>query len=80
MSNREYVVVAGWDAEAEVWIVESSDIPGLFIEAETLDQFREVVEDVAAELLEANTDIGDASGVPVFVKLPASIQPKPAAA
>ncbi len=80
MAKREYVVVAGWDAEAEVWIVESSDIPGLCIEAQTLDEFREVVEDVAVELLEANTDIADASAVPVFVKLPASAEVNPATA
>lgn len=30
-------VTAVWDPEAEVWVAESDDVPGLVAEAETLD-------------------------------------------
>jgi hypothetical protein len=33
--DRSITVKAAWDAEAEVWYIEHSDLPGLHIEAET---------------------------------------------
>ena len=33
--GRNITVKAAWDAEAEVWYIEHSDLPGLHIEAET---------------------------------------------
>lgn len=48
-----YTVKAVWDAEAGVWISQS-DIIGLHIEAPTLDEFEDVLADVAGELVAAN--------------------------
>ena len=33
--GRSITVKAAWDAEAQVWYIEHSDLPGLHIEAET---------------------------------------------
>ena len=35
--SRTYHVEARWDSEAEVWVAESDDIPGLGAEAETMN-------------------------------------------
>jgi predicted RNase H-like HicB family nuclease len=49
-----YVVKAGFDADAGVWFVEHTDVPGLATEAPTFDELRHKIEIMAAELLEAN--------------------------
>ena len=48
-----FFVRAVWDEEAKVFISES-DIVGLHIEAATLDEFREIMVDIAPELVLAN--------------------------
>ena len=48
-----FFVKAVWDEEARVFHSDS-DIAGLHIEAETLEEFREIVEDIAPELILAN--------------------------
>ncbi|MDO8837637.1 MAG: DUF1902 domain-containing protein [Parvibaculum sp.] len=53
MQNRTFYVKPCWDAEAGVFYSES-DIEGLHVEAATLEAFREVVMDAAAELIVAN--------------------------
>ena len=68
MSDREYVVLAQWDADAGVWYVKATDIPGLNVEAETLEHFRDVVCDVAAELIEAAGGDVDGGDIPIWVK------------
>lgn len=50
---RTYVVKAVWDDDARVWFSDS-DIDGLHIEAETLDEFEAVLSDVGAQLIAAN--------------------------
>ena len=45
-----FFVKAVWDEEANVFYSES-DIIGLHIEAETLDEFREIMLDIAPELV-----------------------------
>ncbi|MEL6920718.1 MAG: DUF1902 domain-containing protein [Pseudomonadota bacterium] len=76
---RTFTVKALWDAEAEVWTSES-DIEGLHIEAETLDQFEEVLADIGAELVAANhtTDV-EAAGSSLRDLIPAIMFVKPAA-
>ncbi len=51
--KRDFYVRALWDDEAKRWYSES-DIHGLHIETDTLDEFEEVMKDVAAELVLAN--------------------------
>jgi Domain of unknown function (DUF1902) len=51
--KRTFYVKALWDDEANVWYTES-DILGLAIETKTLDEFEEVMNDVAIELIISN--------------------------
>jgi hypothetical protein len=51
--KRNFSVEAIWDAEAKVYI-SRSDIVGLHIEAATIEEFEEVLHDVATELIVAN--------------------------
>jgi hypothetical protein len=55
------VVKAAWDAEAEVWWVEHSDLPGLNLEAESLETLRDKLPAAIEDLLEAagHTGKGD---------------------
>ena len=61
--TQHFYVKADWDADASVWVSESN-IPGLVIEAETLDEFRQLVGDLAPEMLADNLGIHNES-VPV---------------
>ena len=40
-----------WDEEVMVWITDSSDVPGLFLESESFDDLIEKVKTAAPELL-----------------------------
>jgi Domain of unknown function (DUF1902) len=51
--KRAFFVKAIWDDEAKVWISET-DIEGLFINAKDLDEFEEVVNEFAGELVLEN--------------------------
>jgi hypothetical protein len=51
--KRTFYVRAVWDAEAQKYYTES-DISGLAIETKTLDEFEEVMNDVAIELIMSN--------------------------
>lgn len=53
MLKRGYTVKAVWDEEAEVFYSES-DIKGLHIEADNLDEFEDILFSVAAELIVTN--------------------------
>jgi hypothetical protein len=53
MKKRTFKIRAVWDDEAKVFYAES-DIEGLHIEAATIDEFEEVMMDVAVELVVAN--------------------------
>ena len=53
MKNPTFSVKAHWDEDAGVYVSES-DIIGLHIEAGTIDEFEEVMLDVAGELIIAN--------------------------
>lgn len=48
------VVRAAWDAEAAVWFVEESDIAGLNAEAPTLEELRDKLPGLIADLIEDN--------------------------
>jgi len=43
-----------WDDEALVWITDSNDVPGLFLESESFDELIEKVRVAAPELLILN--------------------------
>jgi predicted RNase H-like HicB family nuclease len=52
--NRTYQVEAHWDSEAEVWVAESEDIPGLVAEAESVNALVEKIRVLVPELFELN--------------------------
>ena len=49
----DFHVVARWDAEARVFYSES-DVPGLVVEADTFDEFVDLVQHFVPELLKEN--------------------------
>lgn len=52
--NRSIAIQARWDAEADVWIATSQDVPGLVVEADTWPGMIEEVRLVLPDLLEAS--------------------------
>ena len=45
-------VISRWDAEAEVWVATSPEIPGLILEAETSEGIVEEAQRMVPELLQ----------------------------
>ena len=50
------VVRATWDPEANVWVAESSDLPGLVTEAATLDALALKLPGLIQDLMESDND------------------------
>ena len=50
---KSFLVSAMWDAEVRVF-TSQSDIPGLVVEAETFEEFVELVRGLAPEVIAAN--------------------------
>ena len=48
------IVKLVWDSEADVWITQSDDIPGLFLESPSFDALIDRVRKAAPEMLELN--------------------------
>ncbi|MFO1376728.1 MAG: DUF1902 domain-containing protein [Steroidobacteraceae bacterium] len=66
MDQSVIIVKAARDAEAGVWYVESSDMPGLHLEAESLEALADMLPGAILDLLEAAGDLPtDARDVPV---------------
>jgi predicted RNase H-like HicB family nuclease len=53
--RKSLTVYCAWDAEAGVWYVEKSDVPGLVAEAETVELMNELLRQRIPELLVLNT-------------------------
>lgn len=49
-----YAIKATWDDEAKCWVAASDDVPGLAIEADTIEELVDRLHVVVPELLEAN--------------------------
>jgi hypothetical protein len=62
-----YVVKAGFDADADVWFVEHTDVPGLATEAASFETLCEKIKVMAAELLEANGLESGSTEVPIEI-------------
>lgn len=56
MAGRLIVVKAVWDEEANVWFVGHSDLPGLNVEAPTVEQMMQKLRDAIMDLLECEDD------------------------
>ena len=54
MNMMKCTVKFVWDEEAQVWITDSNDVPGLFLESESFDQLIQNVKEAAPELLFLN--------------------------
>ena len=77
MTKRTFVVKAVWDDEAKVFFCES-DIFGLHVEAETIDEFEAVVLNVAIELIVANhISATDLAEKPLSELIPAILWQRP---
>ncbi len=71
---RIAVVKAARDEDAGVWIVESSDVEGLWVEGETFEEFCHNVSNAVSDLL------GDqADDIPVEIIAHASVRARTAA-
>ncbi len=57
MNDKTAKVLARWDAEGEVWVATSYDIPGLVVAGKNEDKLIDKIQLVALDLLEAN--VGD---------------------
>ena len=75
--KRTFFVRAIWDDEVRRYYSES-DIDGLAIETDTLDQFEEVLNDVAAELVFANhISREDIASIPLKDLVPTIVWQRP---
>lgn len=54
MHRDAFTVVAQWDAEAQVWVATSDDVPGLVTEADNLEDLRKKLAVMVPELLDLN--------------------------
>lgn len=66
MVGNIIVVKAARDAEAGVWFVESSDLPGLNLEADTLEALADKLPGAVLDLLE---ETGEFNGQDVPIEL-----------
>lgn len=54
MPKRTFTITCEWDAEAEVWYVSESNVPGLAAEAPTVEAMNAVLRERVPELIRAN--------------------------
>jgi hypothetical protein len=54
MESRLIVVRVAYDVEADVWFIQSSDLPGLAGEAQTADALIDRIPGMIADLIEEN--------------------------
>jgi hypothetical protein len=59
MESTIYQVSAFWDAEAEVWVATSEDVPGLATEADTIETLSQRLRNIVPELLLSNHVISE---------------------
>ncbi|MBX6421476.1 MAG: DUF1902 domain-containing protein [Nevskia sp.] len=64
MNEQPYTVECHWDAEAGVWYVAHTDIPGLATEAATLEELQNKLLRMIPELLELNGSVERGQQVP----------------
>jgi predicted RNase H-like HicB family nuclease len=74
---RTFIVRANWDAEAEVWVATSEDVPGLSTEADTVEHLIDKLTVIVPELLELNGVVPSHSGeIPIELLTQKHIQLK----
>ena len=60
--SEAFYVKAHWDAEASVWFSESN-IPGLVLQADTLEEFQDLIRHFGPDLLAENLGIHEATPI-----------------
>ncbi len=65
--QNSLAVVVNHDKEIGVWYVVSTDVPGLNVEAETLDELVSVVADLVPDFISANLP-GSATDMPICIQ------------
>jgi predicted RNase H-like HicB family nuclease len=60
---KAFEIYIEWDAEASVWYVVKSDVPGLHAEAGSQEEMLEVLKDIVPELVVANVFSRDGKNV-----------------
>jgi predicted RNase H-like HicB family nuclease len=65
MNQQPHQVNAFWDEDAQVWVAESEDIPGLATEAGSLEALTEKLRQIIPELLQLNhlIDVDDQNAI-----------------
>ena len=66
--NRDLVITARWNGEANVWLATSTDVPGLVVEAETWPAMIEEVRLVLPDLLELSGPKDEVAGRDLVAK------------
>lgn len=59
MSKIHCQVEAFWDAEAQVWVATSEDVPGLATEADTIEALTSKLRQIIPELMSLNHIVPD---------------------
>ena len=54
MSQQLYTVKAFWDRQAQVWVAQSDDVPGLATEADSIESLTNKLRQMIPELLQLN--------------------------
>ncbi len=54
MSVQSFYIKVEWDAEAKVWFIDSTNIPGLNVEAESREELLSILDEIVPVLLMAN--------------------------
>ena len=62
MVRGTIVVRAVWDAEADIFVATSSDVPGLVAEGATFQELQAKLSVLIPELLELNRDLSSVDG------------------
>lgn len=64
MLSQAFYVKAEWDEDEKVWFIDSTNVPGLNVEAATREELLSLLDDLVPDLLEANGAFGD--GLPAI--------------
>ncbi len=64
---RSIMVRADWDDEAKVWVATSSDIEGLVIEADRIEDLGPKLQGAIADLIELNGVEIEGAEVPIYL-------------
>ncbi len=66
MLSQAFYVKAEWDDDEKVWFIDSTNVPGLNVEAATREELLSLLDDLVPDLLEANGAFGAGDGLPTI--------------